>query len=148
MYLKGNCDVIKDYKIIVKCKENCHQAKKIEIPIVWNTSDLLSIHLTAQVIYLNPILYARIMHVRMFVGTYLSVYEEWKLFTATEMYVNKDEIPAQWLIGFILQGFECTKEMRSVSKSLPLNQCGGIFVPVLEFAQDVAYPNRKDIKNH
>lgn len=84
----------------------------------------------------------------MFIGTYLTVYEEWKLCIATKMYVNKDEIPAQWLIGFVLQGFECREEMTSVSKSLPLNQGEGIFFPVLEFAQDVADPNRKDIKIH
>lgn len=84
----------------------------------------------------------------MFIGMYLSVYKEWKLFIAIKMYINKDEIPAQWLIGFILQGFECTEEMMSVSKSLPLNQWEGIFLPVLELAQDVADPNRKDIKSH
>lgn len=63
-------------------------------------------------------------------------------------YINKHEIPAQWLIGFTLQGFEYTGEMRSVSKSLPLNQWEGIFFPVLQFALDVADPNRKEIKIH
>lgn len=80
----------------------------------------------------------------MFIGMYLSAYEDWTLFIATKRYMNKDEIPAHWLIGFILQGFECTEKPRSVSKSLLLNQWEGIFIPVLEFAQDLADSNSKD----
>lgn len=32
MHLQDKCDMIKGYKIVAKCKENCHQARKIEIP--------------------------------------------------------------------------------------------------------------------
>lgn len=46
----------------------------------------------------------------------------------------------------MLQGLECTEEMGSVSKFLPLNQWAGeSFFTALESAQVVADPNRKGI---
>lgn len=45
----------------------------------------------------------------MFISRYLPVYEELKLFIGTKMYINKDDIPTLWLMGFILKDFECKK---------------------------------------